>query len=80
MRIFFSNFTITATNGDFRKGSQVSYKLNEPIDVFIENGGFVLAAPVQTLLKLFELIVVDPTLAAPILPRLQAVSNDYIIR
>ena len=44
LRIFFSNFTITATNGDFRKGSKVSYKLNEPWAGFVENGNFVLGA------------------------------------
>ena len=51
LRIFFSNFTITATNGDFRKGSQVSYKLNEPWNGFIENGDFVLGAGDGTLTR-----------------------------
>ena len=49
LRIFFSNFTITATNGDYRKGSQVSYKLNEPYNGFIESGDFVLGAGQGTL-------------------------------
>jgi DNA invertase Pin-like site-specific DNA recombinase len=49
LRIFFSNFTITATNGDFRKGSKVSYKLNEPYNGFIESGDFVLGAGQGTL-------------------------------
>lgn len=51
LRIFFSNFTITATNGDFRKGSEVSYKLNEPYNGFIENGDFVLGAGDGTLTR-----------------------------
>jgi DNA invertase Pin-like site-specific DNA recombinase len=49
LRIFFSNFTITAANGDFRKGSQVSYKLNEPYEGFVKNGNFVLGAGEETL-------------------------------
>lgn len=49
LRVFFSNFTITATNGDFRQGSQVSYKLNEPWKGFIENGDFVYGAGKGTL-------------------------------
>jgi DNA invertase Pin-like site-specific DNA recombinase len=44
LRIFFSNFTITAPNGRFDKGSKVSYKLNEPWNGFIENGDFVYGA------------------------------------
>ena len=44
IRIFFSNFTITATEKDFRKGAKVSYKLNEPYAGFVENGDFVLGA------------------------------------
>lgn len=51
LRIFFSNFTITATNKDFRKGSQVSYKLNEPYNGFIENGDFVRGADCGTLTR-----------------------------
>jgi DNA invertase Pin-like site-specific DNA recombinase len=47
LRFFFSNFTITATTGDFRKGSQVSYKLNEPYEGFVKNGDFVRGAPRQ---------------------------------
>lgn len=44
LRIFFSNFTITATNEDFRKGSQVSYKLNEPYEGFVKSNDFVHGA------------------------------------
>lgn len=44
LRIFFSNFTVTAINGSFNKGSKVSYKLNEPYNGFIESGDFVLGA------------------------------------
>jgi len=44
LRIFFSNFTITDTGKDFRKGSRVSYKLNEPYNGFVESGDFVLGA------------------------------------
>jgi hypothetical protein len=44
LRIFFSNFTVTAANGDFRQGSQVAYKLNEPYNGFINSGDFVLGA------------------------------------
>ena len=44
LRIFFSNFTITAKNGSFAKGSKVSYKLNEPYNGFIESGDFVRGA------------------------------------
>lgn len=44
LRAFFSNFTITATDGKFDKGSKVSYKLNEPYNGFIESGDFVLGA------------------------------------
>lgn len=40
MRIFFSNFTITATGKDFRKGSEVSYKLNEPYNGFVKKRRF----------------------------------------
>lgn len=49
LRIFFSNFTITASSGKFYKGSQVSYKLNEPWNGFIENGDFVYGAGQGTL-------------------------------
>lgn len=44
LHIFFSNFTITAANGDFRKGLKVSYKLNEPYEGFVKNNDFVLGA------------------------------------
>ena len=44
LRIFFSNFTITPSGKDFRKGSEVSYKLNEPYEGFVQNGDFVLGA------------------------------------
>jgi hypothetical protein len=49
IRIFFSNFTITATGEDFRRGSTVVYKLNEPYEGFVKNGDFVLGAGEGTL-------------------------------
>ena len=49
IRIFFSNFTITATGEDFRRGSTVVYKLNEPYEGFVKNGDFVLGAGEETL-------------------------------
>ncbi len=49
LRVFFSNFTITATNEDFRKGSQVSYKLNEPWQGFVDTSDFVYGAGTGTL-------------------------------
>ena len=51
IRIFFSNFTITATEKDFRKGAKVSYKLNEPYAGFVENGDFVIGAGNETLTR-----------------------------
>jgi len=44
IRTFFSNFTITASNNSFAKGSQVSYKLNEPYEGFVKSNDFVLGA------------------------------------
>lgn len=44
LRTFFSNFTITATGKDFRQGSEVTYKLKEPWNGFLENGDFSLGA------------------------------------
>lgn len=44
LRIFFYNFTITPANKDFRQGSEVSYKLNEPWNGFVENDDFVCGA------------------------------------
>ena len=44
LRIFFSNFTITATNKYFRKGSAVTYKLNEPWEGFVNANDFVRGA------------------------------------
>ncbi len=44
LRIFFSNFTISPGENGFRKGSKVSYKLNEPYQGFVENGDFVRGA------------------------------------
>ena len=44
LRIFFSNFTITPGEGGFRKGSVVSYKLNEPWEGFVNANDFVRGA------------------------------------
>lgn len=44
LRIFFSNFTITPISEGTFKGSEVSYKLNEPWNGFVENGNFVRGA------------------------------------
>jgi hypothetical protein len=41
LRIFFSNFTITATGKDFRQGSDVVFELKEPWRGFLKNGDFV---------------------------------------
>ena len=49
LRIFFSNFTITAEESDFKQGLTVSYKLNEPYEGFVKNGNFVLGAGTGTL-------------------------------
>ena len=49
LRIFFSNFTITATQKDFRKGSEVSYILNEPWEGFVKSNEFVSGAGKETL-------------------------------
>jgi len=57
LRIFFSNFIITATGKDFRKGSKVSLKLKEPWQGFLDNNDFVRGAMEQNLLKLFEALI-----------------------
>ena len=44
LRTFFSNFTITPGEGGFRKGSVVSYKLNEPWEGFVNANDFVCGA------------------------------------
>ena len=44
IKIFFSNFTITPGPDGFRKGSQVSYKLNEPWEGFVKSNEFVSGA------------------------------------
>jgi hypothetical protein len=44
LRTFFSNFTDTTTNEKFDKGSEVSYKLNEPYNGFIESDDIVNGA------------------------------------
>lgn len=44
LRIFFSNFTITPGENGFRKGSKVSYKLNEPWEGFVKSNDFVRGA------------------------------------
>lgn len=49
LRIFFSNFTITADENDFKQGSKVSYKLNEPYEGFVKSNDFVLGAGTGTL-------------------------------
>lgn len=45
LRIFFSNFTISPGENGFRKGSKVTYILNEPWDGFVKSGKFVHGAP-----------------------------------
>lgn len=49
LRIFFSNFTITATGKDFRQGSDVVFELKEPWKGFLESGDFVNGAGQGTL-------------------------------
>ena len=49
LRIFFSNFTITAQNGSFARGSTVVYKLNEPWNGFVKSQKFVSGAGEETL-------------------------------
>jgi DNA invertase Pin-like site-specific DNA recombinase len=49
LRIFFSNFTITATGKDFRQGSEVVFELKEPWRGFLKNGDFVRGAGTGTL-------------------------------
>lgn len=49
--IFFSNFTIITTGKSFVRGSQMSYKLNEPYEGFVSTNDFVLGA---ALAKLFQ--------------------------
>lgn len=49
LRIFFSNFTITATGKDFRQGSEVVFELKEPWKGFVESGDFVRGAGMETL-------------------------------
>lgn len=44
LRIFFSNFTITANGKDFRRGSEVVFELKEPWKGFLESGDFVRGA------------------------------------
>lgn len=44
LRIFFSNFTITATGKDFRQGSEGVFELKEPWKGFLKNGDFVRGA------------------------------------
>ncbi len=47
LRIFFSNFTITATGKDFRQGSEVVFELKEPRKGFLKNGDFVCGGFLQ---------------------------------
>lgn len=42
--IFFSNFTIMPDGDDFRKGSTVTIKLNEPWEEFVIANDFVRGA------------------------------------
>lgn len=49
LRIFFSNFTITPGPEDFKRGSKVTYKLNEPYAGFISANKFSLGAGTGTL-------------------------------
>ena len=49
LRIFFSNFTITATNKSFAQGSEVVFELKEPWKGFLKNGDFVRGAGKETL-------------------------------
>ena len=44
LRIFFSNFTITATGKDFRQGSEVVFEPKEPWKGFVVSGDFVRGA------------------------------------
>jgi len=44
LRIFFSNFTVTPGEKDFRKGSTVAFKLNEPWEGFVSANEFVSGA------------------------------------
>ena len=59
LRIFFSNFTITATNKSFAQGSEVVFELKEPWKGFLKNGDFVRGAHLQNLLKVFEWVAED---------------------
>lgn len=55
LRIFFSNFTITATGKSFSQGSSVTYKLKEPYAGFVLDKKFSLGASTGTLtLDLFH--------------------------
>lgn len=49
LRIFFSNFTITAEKDSFARGSKVTYKLNEPWNGFVKSQNFVSGAGEGTL-------------------------------
>jgi DNA invertase Pin-like site-specific DNA recombinase len=51
LRIFFSNFTITATGKDFRQGSEVVFELKEPWKGFLESNDFVYGATCPTYFK-----------------------------
>ena len=49
LRIFFSNFCITATGKGFQQGSKVTYRTNEPWEGFVINNDFVRGAGQGTL-------------------------------
>lgn len=53
LRIFFLNFTITPTEKDFRRGSKVTYKLNEPWEGFVKSNDFVPGGVLQRSSNLF---------------------------
>jgi len=48
LRIFFSNFTISPSKDGKFRGSDVSYKLNEPREGFVNANDFVSGAAYQT--------------------------------
>ncbi len=54
LRIFFSNFTITATGKDIRHGSEVVFELKEPRKGFLENDDFVCRGLLQRNPNLFQ--------------------------
>lgn len=51
LKIFFSNFIIEPAEEGTFKGSQVTYKLNEPWEGFVKSNDFVRGAPSR---KMFQ--------------------------